>query len=329
MTTLQQEFDSLTMAPAVHFQNMTVLPLLRTNCPPGGPDYLLLEEAVHQGFARVLETNGGSVSEICFENHSERPVLLLDGEEVIGAKQDRALNLTILAPPKATITIPVSCVEAGRWSMSWEPFKPARRVLFSEARRKRAAHVTESIWRMGVPRSDQSALWEEIAGKSARMGASSPTQALGALFARHEVSLEQYVRAFPWQEGQAGLIFAIGGVPFGLDLLDHPATMRKLLPGLIQSYALDALDFPDATTDPAGSEQFDEFLRRLAQAPVFTRAAVGLGKDVRITGDGMTGAALWAEERYIHVCGFRSDSELGLQTRWRARFNRPTRRRSA
>lgn len=329
MTTLQQEFDSLAMAPPVHFQNMTVLPLLRTNCPSGGPDYLLLEEAVRQGFARVLETNGGSVPEIRFENLSERPVLLLDGEELVGAKQDRALNLTILAPPKSTITIPVSCVEAGRWSMNYGPFRPALRVLYCKARRDRTAHVTESISRSGAARSNQSALWEDIAHKSARMGAFSPTQALGALFARHEVSLEQYVRAFPWQEGQAGLIFAIGGVPFGLDLLDHPATMCKLLPRLIRSYALDALDDLEAAAEPPSSGQFDEFLRKVAQAPSFTRPATGLGKDVRFDGGGVTGAALWAEERYIHICGFRSDPGPGRETRWHARFNRPTRRRSA
>jgi hypothetical protein len=46
---------------------------------------------------------------------------LLDGEELIGAKQNRALNLTILAPAKQVIVIPVSCVEAGRWHLRRSP----------------------------------------------------------------------------------------------------------------------------------------------------------------------------------------------------------------
>ncbi len=53
--------------------------------------------------------------ELRFVNHCERPVLLLDGEELVGAKQNRILNLTVLVPAHQTIVIPVSCVEAGRW----------------------------------------------------------------------------------------------------------------------------------------------------------------------------------------------------------------------
>jgi hypothetical protein len=59
--------------------------------------------------ARVTELGaGGSVPELRFENLGEKPVLLLDGEELVGAKQNRALNLTILAPAKQVIVIPVS-----------------------------------------------------------------------------------------------------------------------------------------------------------------------------------------------------------------------------
>ena len=43
-----------------------------------------------------------------------QPVLLLDGDEPVGAKQNRVLNLTILAPPMAEIRIPVVCIEQAR-----------------------------------------------------------------------------------------------------------------------------------------------------------------------------------------------------------------------
>ena len=65
--------------------------------------------------ARVTKlSEGGSVQQLLFVNEGERPVLLLDGEELVGAKQNRILNLTILAPPKQRIVVPVSRVEAGR-----------------------------------------------------------------------------------------------------------------------------------------------------------------------------------------------------------------------
>ncbi|MCL6543847.1 MAG: hypothetical protein K6T61_01345 [Bryobacteraceae bacterium] len=329
MTNLQQEFATLTTAPPLHFGNLTVLPLLRTKPSFAEPGYLLLEEAMRRGAARVVELDGGSVPEIRFENMADEPVLILDGEELIGAKQNRALNLTILAPPKQTITIPVSCVEAGRWSNRYDPFMPGLRFLYSKARRDRSAHVTESLWQTGAPRSDQGALWADIEEKAARLGAHSPTQAMGAIYERHSLTLEEYARAFPWQERQAGVAFAIGGTPFGLDLLDHPKTMQAVLPRLIRSYALDALELPQRQTDPCPAEQFQEFMRKASEAPAFTRPAVGLGKDVRFQADGVTGAALWAEERYVHVCAFRSDENGQQYPRWGARFSRPSRRRSA
>ena len=49
-------------------------------------------------------------------NKSEVMVLILDGEELVGAKQNRIVNTTILIPAKETVLIPVSCVEQGRWS---------------------------------------------------------------------------------------------------------------------------------------------------------------------------------------------------------------------
>ena len=95
---------------------LTVFPIcLRTPLPAS--DYALLDEALADGSATVTEvSDSGSVPELLLRNGGGKPVLLLDGEELVGAKQNRVLNLTILAPAGKDLRIPVSCVEAGRWS---------------------------------------------------------------------------------------------------------------------------------------------------------------------------------------------------------------------
>src|SRR5438876_9900087 len=80
------------------------------------PAYLTLDEALASDDIEITEVSeAGQVSELKVTVKGAAPVLLLDGEELIGAKQNRVLNLTILAPAHRATKIPVSCVEAGRW----------------------------------------------------------------------------------------------------------------------------------------------------------------------------------------------------------------------
>ncbi len=326
MISFEEEFRSVDTGAPVHFRNLTLFPLMRPTRAGAAPNYLLLEDAVQRGLARITEVNGGgSVPELRFENGAERPVLLFDGEELIGAKQNRVLNLTILAPAKQTIVIPVSCVEAGRWHMETPEFTPSPRLMYSRARASRAAQVTRSMRTTGARQSDQSAVWNEIAAKALRMEAPSPTHAMAALFERHAVSVEEYVRAFAWQPGQAGVAFAIGGRLAGIDLLDYPAAMERLFPKLVRSYALDALDAPEEKSDPAKSEALSALLAGVTGAPLFAQPALGAGKDVRFSGASASGAALWAEERYVHICAFAADgssSDAPFRTRIARRLRR-------
>ena len=80
------------------------------------PRYLLLDEALAKGIAQVTETSTtGSVPELRFENRSDQSILIVDGEALVGAKQNRIVNISILVPPQSIMPIPVSCVERGRW----------------------------------------------------------------------------------------------------------------------------------------------------------------------------------------------------------------------
>jgi hypothetical protein len=116
--------------------------------------------------------------------------------KLIGAKQNRVLNLTILAPPKRVTVIPVSCVEAGRWHMQSAAFNPAPHVMYARGRAARTSQVTASMRSTGTRRSDQSAVWSDITAKASRMNAASPTQAMAAVYDHHALTIEEYVRAF-------------------------------------------------------------------------------------------------------------------------------------
>ena len=97
--------------PTVH-GHMAIFPLLDKE--ESARDYLTLDESIANGYAHVTEINeSGDVPELKFRNSSDKRIFLMEGEELVGAKQNRTLNLSILAPAEREITIPVTCVESG------------------------------------------------------------------------------------------------------------------------------------------------------------------------------------------------------------------------
>src|SRR5262249_32629774 len=145
--------------------------------------YLTLDEALQTGRFRVSEVSDtGWVPELRVDNGLDRPVFLLDGEELGGAKQNRVINLSLMIPALATVTIPVSCVEAGRWHGFDDDFSAAPRAQFARGRARKLGQVSQSLRSDAAAHADQWDVWHEISIKSARMGAQSATAAMAALF---------------------------------------------------------------------------------------------------------------------------------------------------
>ncbi|MBA3888316.1 MAG: hypothetical protein H0X67_21705 [Acidobacteria bacterium] len=119
--------SSLVLCPEVTFENLAMIPLLAVR--PGAVSYTVLDDALAAGTVEITEiSEHGSVPELRVINRGTDPVLIVDGEELLGAKQNRVVNLTILAPAASELTIPVSCVEAGRWRARSRTFAAAPRA---------------------------------------------------------------------------------------------------------------------------------------------------------------------------------------------------------
>ena len=92
----------LEYGPARHFRGLTVLPMVTPDACSPQPEYVMLDQALKDGSCRIGEVSAeGHVPELLLTNDGERPVFLLDGEEVLGAKQNRIVNLSILAPGRS------------------------------------------------------------------------------------------------------------------------------------------------------------------------------------------------------------------------------------
>ena len=101
--------------------NLTAVPL--SGNPASTLDYLLIDEALETKKVIVEEVSeGGSVPELRMTNFASKCVLIVDGTELVGAKQNRIVNASFLIPPESITRIPVSCVEQGRWGYKGREF---------------------------------------------------------------------------------------------------------------------------------------------------------------------------------------------------------------
>ena len=305
--------------PEVRFHNLSMLPLAPRQARAETPaPYATLDEALALGHVEITEiSDAGSVPELRVINRGDRPTLIIDGEELVGAKQNRIVNLSILIPALAKLTIPVSCVEAGRWSARSRAFAAAPRTQYATGRARRMEQVSDAMRSHGARHADQADIWNDIALKSERMNARSETGAMDALFLDHASFVEKAVEAFAAGPKQTGALFAVSGRLLGFDLFDRASTLRKLLPKLVRAAAVDALD----TAEPRSlkgratakgraaastlAAEADQLFAALSASPAISAPAIGQGEDVRISAPGLTAAALVDGNAVIHLSAFR------------------------
>ena len=288
--------------PATH-RGLTVFPL--TSGLGSSLRYMLLEEGLRKNLVSIREVSeGGSVPELAVENRDSRPVLIVDGEELVGAKQNRVANLSMLIPAKGTTVIPVSCVEVGRWSYSRRDFGVTDRVQNARGRAEKLGSVRHSLRYAGSRRSDQSQVWDSISEEAATLGAESPTGAMSEMFERHRDTLDEYVGVVEAAPDQVGAVFIAGGRRCGLDLFDQPATFTAFLPKLVRSYAIDVLGQHARQGDGSPGADAHAFIQRILAGSFDDHPAVGLGRDVGVLGEGVVAGALVADGTVVHLTAF-------------------------
>ena len=306
MQAITTALAALSVGEAQHFRNLTAFPLLHPAA--GAPDYLTLSEAVQRKTAQITEVSeAGSVQQLLLDNRGDEKVLILDGEELIGAKQNRIANLTLLAAPHSKTLLPVSCVEQGRWAWRTSDFAVSERTMFARGRAAKLQAVNRNLKATGTYGADQSEVWDNIGAKFSRMNLESPTAAMSDMFEHHRTRIEDYAAMIRPVAQQVGVLFAIDGAIEGMDLFDAPSTLSTMLPKLARSFAVDALETDsdaDTETPPAEGTAALQFLDRIAAAHTDTYPAIGLGTDVRFDAPQVAGSGLVKDARLVHLAAF-------------------------
>jgi hypothetical protein len=233
---------------------------------------------------------------------------MLDGEELVGAKQNRVLNVTVLIAAQSETVIPVSCVEQGRWSYHSREFGSARRAMSPDLKKKKARSVRHSLQTAGAFASAQGMVWDEIDAKFERMAADrSPTMAMADLYEAHQEASEDYLKAFHPVDNQIGLVVFIDGEVAGVELLDKFETFKNIHEKLVQSYVMDALETaslnPRTKSKPSKAKT-SKILESASKSAVEMRKSVALGEDLRLEAGSVVGSGLEFEGQVLQLTIF-------------------------
>ena len=180
--------NAIKLARKQSYKNLGVFPLLAPNGEK--PGYLTLEQALERDFVQITEMDqAGSVPELRLINKGKKKVLIVEGEELVGAKQNRIVNATFLIAGKTEVIIPVSCVEQGRWRHESDAFSSGSKMMHASLRRNHQMDVKSSLKQGRGYQSNQGKIWEDISGKLDRMKVSAPTAAMADAYDSYEGKL--------------------------------------------------------------------------------------------------------------------------------------------
>jgi len=307
---VQEFLSGIKVGAKQSHNNMTLYCLL--SAQDAAVDFQTLDDALSGDFLLITEiTEEGAVPGLRVRNESDWKVLLLDGEELVGAKQNRVLNVTILLAPKSETIIPVSCVEQGRWSYRTRRFSSDSRSMSAYLRKKKAETVAMNLRQGQHFRSDQGAVWREIEDKYERMNARrSPTMAMADLYEEHRESASDYLKVFHPVSNQLGIAVFIDGTLAGIDIIGKFEAMDKSFSKIVQSYIMDALETVHINKKPCQKSlrlAASKVLESAMGAKLEMRKSVGLGTDLRIDSPKLFGAGLEFEEHVLQLSIFQKN----------------------
>jgi hypothetical protein len=306
--------QAMQIGDPVEHHGIVIAPIYPRKNPSA--EYLTLEEALPLGLQVTEIDEAGSVPELKVVNPLDHAVLLYDGEELLGAKQNRILNVTVLVRARSETKIPVSCVEQGRWHTESARFAAADHTAYPELRRRKAERLSAEPLARGAA---QGIVWEAVAAKAGSHGVHSPTGAQADIYRSREEELSKLRRSFPLLSGQSGALLALGSNQICLDYLSRPTAFARLYPKLLEGYLLDGIEHRGK---PAEAATLNEFLAALPKLPQRRSQSAGLGDDLRMAGDGVVASGLTLGDELLQLSAFTSEGEAT-----RTRVARPSRRR--
>jgi len=297
---------NLSLGQSQVYGNLTVIPIFSPSNDE--LEYITLTEGLKRETLTITEVDdSGDVPNLKVINSGNQPVLLLDGEDLAGARQNRTLNTSILIRSQSETIIPVSCTEQGRWSYETHNFYDSDLVMSRDIRAKKMAYVSDSLKANYGYRSDQGKIWDDLAFEAKKAGVHSRTGAMKDVYKSKSDEIDEYLNVFECEDGQRGIVALLKGRVAGFDVLSRSDAYALVHAKLMKSYCMDAIinrSPKEYEVDTINARLFLDKIRRSEEKKF---KSIGHGWDYRFNGNGVVGSALLYGTVPVHLALFNVD----------------------
>jgi len=253
----------------------------------------------------VSELETPTVPELQVHNPTDHDLLIPAGRILSGGRQTRVVNVSIVVPAGATIVIPVSCVEAGRWSGRSE-FNYSGRQASRRMRVAKQRSVKANVDRYKSKRSAQGDVWSTISYELSSRGVNHED----SLFLEVDEDLDRRSDRIAVvnelidngvQPEQVGVAVAHGDKILGVEVFPSSDALKASWEAIIRAAVIDADEFDsqlESIGAEAGIKALEKFLAEVAQTGGTEAAGCGRGTEVHV------------ETPHFVAHGLRVDGEL-------------------
>jgi len=280
------------LSEPVFLRNLIIIPIRENGNSGNGLNVSTIDDIIRSKKGNISELDAPTVDEVIFNNEGDEPVLMLDGEEITGAMQNRIIAVSDLVEAKSAQSVPVVCVEEKRWDeiggfRTGYCSYPRIRAILAQSRYKKI--------------DKQQVIWQEIDRKLTVTKTASKTSSMHDIYENLQDEVDRYLEGFEnLNHHTIGIIGAAGSKILGCDLFQSPEIYRKFEKKLIRSYALDAIEYQRARGARPEAHGFfkavtDGLDRKKSRNRIVHK---------RIKGKGFLGQALVYNNNMLHLSAF-------------------------
>lgn len=292
-------------------------------------EHRLLWEGVESQSVKIQEKSSSSVPEVELINTTEETFIGYKGSIIRGGGQNRQLLHSFVVPKKASIKIPVQCIQHGRWN-------PNQQKNFSS----KSGDVTSSSLRFS--KKSQMETWNNITETATHSGTTSFTEDYTVMhdfmFGNQQESqtavssmtvsgvhfekkreesrekAQQILKETEPIEGQVGVYIHLvspedwkkGNIKRKefMEVFASPSLYQKVHKDVLTSFVADAAILPKEEKfeiPPVEKDQFQKFLEKIQNSAWKEKEKIGVEKRQEIASSEIFGESISDGEEIVHL----------------------------